>query len=168
MIVGQMVTTAIPIIDEDTAEFVHHFIAYLQRDCSDESFLTRTMVYAWAPGDEGFALPKSVGFPFFDNVNNQAVKIEIHYDNPSLIAGAKDSSGLRFYYTHDERTHRAGILEIGDPWLSLNGESINEGLTQYSFTCPRTCSSSLLGKERNGGDQSVTIISERTCAWSFC
>jgi len=160
---GQSMITmigAVPILDEETAQFVHHFAVYLQRDCSEESFFTRTMVYAWAPGDEGWALPDDIGFPVFDNVDNQAVFLQIHYDNPSLIEGAKDSSGLRFYYTNDERTHQAGIIEVGDPWISLYGESIDKGHTKYSFTCPGSCSSSILGKERNSGDQGVTIMSE--------
>lgn len=163
---GQSMLTvigAVPIITAETASLVHHFLVYAQKDCTEtleESFFTRTLVYTWAPGHDGWALPNDVGFPFFDNENNQAVYIEIHYDNPSFKAGMKDSSGVRLYYTHDERTHRAGVLEIGDPWLSLYGESISEGLTQYEFTCPGACSSSLLGRERSDENQGVTIISE--------
>eukprot|EP01083_Nonionella_stella_P039805 108280_1 len=150
----------VPIIEDESAQFVHHFIVSLQKDCTQESFLTRTMVYAWAPGDEGWALPDEVGFPMFDNVNNQAIHLEIHYDNPSLIEGRKDSSGLRFFYSNTERTHRAGILQVGDPFLALNGQDIKDGLTQYEFTCPGTCSSSILAKERDGGSQAVTVFSE--------
>ena len=96
----------------------------------------------------------------FDNVNNQAIHLEIHYDNPSLIEGRKDSSGLRFFYSESERTHRAGILQVGDPFLSLYGQDIKDGLTQYEFTCPGTCSDSILAKERSGDNQAVTVFSE--------
>lgn len=120
-------------------------------------------MYAWAPGDEGWALPDNVGFSMFDNVNNQAIHLEIHYDNPSLIEGRKDSSGLRFFYSLEERTHRAGILQVGDPFLALNGQDIKDGLTQYEFTCPGTCSSSILAKERSGDNQAVTVFSECKC-----
>jgi len=96
----------------------------------------------------------------FDNINNQAIHLEIHYDNPSLIEGRKDSSGLRFYYSNTERIHRAGILQVGDPFLSLYGQDIKDGLTQYEFTCPGECSSSILAKERSGDNQAVTVFSE--------
>ena len=125
----------------------------------------------WAPGDEGWALPDDVGFPMFDSTNNQAVRIEIHYDNPSLVNGMKDSSGVRFYYSNTPRTYNAGILEVGDPWLGLYEEKINDGMSKYSFTCPGVCSSSILAKERDG-DQGVTVISEckssESCALYNC
>jgi hypothetical protein len=148
---------AVPIIDGDTAEFIHHFTVYQAKNCDAyaiDSVLYRTMLYAWAPGDEGVVLPNDVGFPLFDGENKQAISIEIHYHNPSLLSGTKDSSGIRFYYVNDERTHRAGILEIGDPWITLYDTKINDGLTQYSFTCPGECSSTFLAQE------GVTILAE--------
>mmetsp|Transcript_2003 Transcript_2003/g.4945 ORF Transcript_2003/g.4945 Transcript_2003/m.4945 type:complete len:542 (+) Transcript_2003:262-1887(+) len=152
---------AVPVIDEHTAQHIHHFTVYVGKECNEENQLTRTMIYAWAPGDEGWALPKNVGFPVFDGMNNQAVHMQIHYDNPTLKQGMRDSSGLKFYYTHDEREHRAGILEVGDPWLSLGGEEIAAGHTKYEFNCPGSCSAAaLLQKERSVEDQGVTIISE--------
>ncbi len=110
-------------------------------------------------------LPNIVGFPMFHHENHQAVDIEIHYHNPFLISGMKDSSGIRFYYTNDERTYWAGTLIIGDPWMMLYGTQINDGLTKYSFTCPRECSPTLIpqesiAQERNVGSQDVTILSE--------
>ncbi|KAL3782149.1 hypothetical protein ACHAW5_010250 [Stephanodiscus triporus] len=119
-----------------------------------DSFLYRTMLYGWAPGDEGVVLPNDVGLPLFDDENKQAISVEIHYHNPSLLSGTKDSSGIRFYYANNERTHRAGILEIGDPWIELYDTKINDGLTQYSFTCPGECSSTFLAQE------GVTILAE--------
>ena len=146
--------TVVPIISKETEQFVHHFVVWLARDCTEESYFTRQMVYAWAPGDEGFALPDDVGFPFLNSENNQAIHMQIHYNNPSLISGMKDSSGLRLYYSNTERTHRAGMLETGDPHLALFGEEISDGLTKYSFTCPGACSSSMLaaGKRRMGSN----------------
>ncbi len=145
-----------PIIDEDTAKFIHHFTVYQAKDCNFgiDSLIFRSMLYGWAPGDEGVALPNDVGFPMFDSENKQAVYIEIHYHNPSLVSGMKDSSGIRFYYVNDERTHRAGILEIGDPWVMLSDTEIDDGLTQYSFTCPGDCSSTFIPQE------GVTILAE--------
>ena len=129
-------------------------------------------MYAWAPGDQGFALPMDVGFPLFDNENNQAIYIDIHYNNPAQSTGMLDSSGLRFYYVNEERTHRAGVYQTGDPFVGLLGEDINDGLTQHTFTCPGECSGLFLGSEmeRTGGDASavgVTVFTERkwNCLW---
>ena len=167
-----LLRVAIPIINEDTAKFIHHFTVSLTKDCSGsdsfESMQSQSMIYAWAPGDEGMVLPNNVGFPMFHNENHQAVEIEIHYHNPFLISGMKDSSGIRFYYTNDERTHRAGTLLIGDPWMMLYDTQIDDGLTKYSFTCPGECSSAFIpqvsiAQERNVGSQGVTILSESKC-----
>lgn len=166
---GQNMVTmigAVPIIDKDTAQFIHHFTVHLTNSCNSserfESLIYRSLIYLWAPGNEGMALPSDVGFPLFDSSSKQAIDIQIHYHNPTPLSGMKDTSGLRFYYTNEERAYRAGILETGDPWVMLNDTAINAGLTQYSFTCPGTCSSTYLTQARDvgGSDQGVTILSE--------
>lgn len=162
---GQSMVTMIggtPVIPEETARFIHHFLVYAQKDCSRESFRTRSLIYAWAPGNDGFALPDDVGFPLFDGTDRQALYVQIHYNNPDEIAGMRDSSGVRIYYTHDERMHQAGMLEVGDPLVGLNGQPVGDGLSKFEFTCPSACSTTfLLEKERsNGEDQGVTVISE--------
>merc|ERR1712070_190026 len=135
----------------ETREHVHHFLVYVQKDCTEQSARKRSLVYAWAPGDEGIALPDDVGFPVFDGENNQAIYLQIHYDNPRGIVGRKDNSGIRLYYIDGERPHRAGILELGDPWLGLGDEAIAPGLTQYTFDCPASCSYAFLtATERSG------------------
>ncbi|KAL9180016.1 hypothetical protein ACHAXT_007986 [Thalassiosira profunda] len=156
---GITMVGVVPIIPEETRKFIHHFTVYLQSDCTSMSnFLTRSMLYAWAPGDEGWALPDDVGFPMFSEAGNQAIFIQTHYDNPDLVPGMKDSSGLRFFYTNEERAQEAALMEIGDPWLSLGGETVGDGLSKYSFTCPGACSSFFLGTERSGSG--VTILGE--------
>lgn len=158
---------AIPVIDQVSA--VHHYEVFLQSECNlnltDAVFLTRTLLYAWAPGDQGLALPDDVGFPLFDNENTQAISIEIHYNNPSHTTGMLDSSGLRVYYINEERTYRAGVYSTGDPFVALMeiDPEINDGLTKHTFTCPGECSSLFLASEteRSGEDAAgVTIILE--------
>jgi hypothetical protein len=113
------------------------------------------------------ALPNNVGFPMFENANKQAIDVVIHYNNPDHITGLKDSSGVRFYYTNEEREYRAGIYDTGDPWVMLMNTTINTGLTKYSFTCPGACSSTYMtspmrssSDEEGGGEEGVTILSE--------
>jgi len=147
---------AMPVITEETAVFVHHFTVYLQENCSGgaQSGLTRTMVWGWAPGDAGYELPDDVGFPMFHTADHQAIDIQIHYNNPTRISGKTDSSGVRFYYTTEERDQRAGMLELADPYVMLDGKRIDSGLTKWEFSCPGSCSSLFLG---NNG---VTVLTE--------
>lgn len=144
---------AMPVISDETKAYIHHYTVYSQPTC-DGNTLDRSMIYAWAPGDEGWALPDHVGFPLFEAENRRAISIEIHYNNPELVFGQIDSSGLRFYYVNGERSQRAAILELGDPTVMLFGQPINNGLTQYEFSCPSACSSGVLRQE------SVTVLAE--------
>lgn len=145
---------------------VHHYIVYLAAECNSTdpmTLLSRTLVYAWAPGDAGLVLPDDVGFPLFEHENAQAITIQIHYNNPSHTSGMLDSSGLRFYYITKERTHRAGVFQTGDPGVFLYDEDISAGLTKYEFTCPGDCASSFLATERRSGNEQgggVTILAE--------
>ena len=156
------IAPAMPVITDETRPYVHHFIVYEMAECSNSmtNRLTMSMIYGWAPGDEGWALPQDVGLPLFANGRN-GILIEIHYNNPDLIEGLKDSSGLNFYYTIEEQKHEAGILRIGDPMLGMNEESVGRGLTQYSFTCPGTCSNTFLEPDHVGYDKGVTVVFER-------
>ncbi|CAJ1960438.1 unnamed protein product [Cylindrotheca closterium] len=144
---------AMPVISEATRAYIHHFTVYSKEECGVGTY-DRSMIYAWAPGDEGWALPDNVGFPLFEVADRQAISIEIHYNNPELVQGELDSSGLRFFYINGEREQRAAILELGDPTVSLFGETISDGLTQYEFSCPSACSSAVLQQ------QGVTVFGE--------
>jgi hypothetical protein len=54
------------------------------------------------------------------------------------------TSGVKFYYTETERAQEAGLLELGDPLVMLNGESVGNGLSKHEFSCPGLCSSVFL------------------------
>jgi hypothetical protein len=147
-----------PVITEETREFVHHFIVLLIPSCDNMSredvLFNKEQIYGWAPGEHGMVLPDDVGFPMFDSESNQAVLIETHYNNPKLISGMRDSSGVRFHYISTPRLHKAAMLQLGDPMLGLRGVKINDGLTQHEFTCPEACSSLYL-------DEPVTVLIEK-------
>lgn len=147
---GITIIGVIPLLSQETRKHVHHFTVYLAPDCASQA--PGSMLYVWAPGHEGWAMPDHVGFPAFHTANAQAIQLEIHFDNPLLLEDLFDSSGVRFYYTKEEREEKAAILELGDPYLALMGEKINPGLTTYQFTCPGQCSA--------GNSGSVTILNE--------
>lgn len=144
---------AVPILPEETRAFIHHFTVYLQPSCGFD-LQQRSMIYVWGPGHDGFTLPDNVGFPLFEEDKQQAIWIQIHYNNPSRVSGMMDSSGVRFYYSETARAEQAGMLELGDPLVILDGESISNGLSKHEFTCPGSCSSLFLAQKQ------VTVISE--------
>lgn len=41
------------------------------------------------------------------------VRLEIHYNNPNLVSGIKDSSGLRLWMTKSLRQYDADMIQIG-------------------------------------------------------
>ena len=66
-----------------------------------------------------------------------------------------DSSGIRVYYTNIMREYDLGVLQTGDPFLSLMDSpvSVNGTFATHSFNCNSACSSLFL-------NTSVTVISE--------
>uniref|UniRef100_A0A3Q1I9J3 DOMON domain-containing protein n=1 Tax=Anabas testudineus TaxID=64144 RepID=A0A3Q1I9J3_ANATE len=71
-----------------------------------------SVVAAWGVGGEVLTLPENAGIPI-GGEGSSFYRLEIHYNNPNLEAGRKDSSGLRLYYTTQLRQHDVGILTAG-------------------------------------------------------
>lgn len=148
-----------PIIDPSTSQFVHHFTVYTSPNanedgvvpCDDREYFE--LIYVWAPGEYGFALPLNVGATYGPNVA-QSFRLQIHYDNPSLIADAVDNSGVRFYFSKQPRKHAMGVLQLGDPFVGLEGQTVGAGWNKHDFTCSGSCATMALGEEP------VTVIRE--------
>lgn len=140
-----------PVIDEDAKRYVHHFVLYASERTNEgdgtqdfcDGIEQEETAYSWAPGEGPFTLPSNVGGPLGTG-GFQSYQLEIHYDNPSLITGAFDSSGVRMFFTSKKREHDMGILELGDGDIFLAGQSVAgfsaSGYTTHSFTCPDSCS----------------------------
>jgi len=124
------------ILDTDTLKFVHHLT--LSGTYLDGS--TR-ILWAWAPGIEPLVMPSNVGFLAGDDI--QGVKIlhmQTHFDNPNLLSGFVDNSGIRVYYTKIIRPFHAGVVEIGDEGVS-NPTVISSGISKIEneYDCPAEC-----------------------------
>lgn len=145
---------AMPVISEETAPHVHHFTSYTVASCDNIYVAEHSLIYGWAPGSDGFALPEGVGMPIFDSNNRQALMLEIHYDNPGGAEGKLDSSGLRFYYSLEEQSQNAGLLQLADPFAEMRGKKIPNGLSEYEFSCSGGCSNLFLDNE------GVTVLTE--------
>ena len=137
------------ITDEKSARFVHHADVFgsLQQSNSSRLCLPEGSygysVYSWATGIHPFLLPDDVGYSFgptADNSKLQSFRIQIHYNNPELIANVSDGTALRVYYSKTPRKQELGIMAMGDALSYLEGVNIPSGLTQYEFTCKTDCS----------------------------
>lgn len=147
------------IVDSRAVRHIHHFSLHAREEatftsCDDGDWDFTDMAYVWAPGEGPFALPPNVGGPLGLNGGYQSFRIEIHYDNPSRVQGVSDSSGVRLYYTTDEKEFEAGVLQLGDPDVALFGQPVGNGLVEHIFDCPGRCSNFILG------DRKVTILRE--------
>ncbi|XP_078694608.1 DBH-like monooxygenase protein 1 homolog [Branchiostoma floridae x Branchiostoma belcheri] len=124
-----------PIITPGNEGVVHHLLIYSCQKDSSVTFLPQehpghqcytpnmprdwypcyggSLLAAWAIGAEAMAYPAHVGFPIGDVDDSRYVLVEMHYDNPQLASGIRDSSGLRLTLTPELRDHDMGILEVG-------------------------------------------------------
>ncbi|XP_045209562.2 dopamine beta-hydroxylase-like [Mercenaria mercenaria] len=73
----------------------------------------RKVIGAWAMGASAMVLPEEAGFPLGGPNYSRYVLLEVHYNNPDMVAGMVDASGIRFYVTSSLRRHDAGIMELG-------------------------------------------------------
>ena len=65
--------------------------------------------------------------------------LEMHYDNPRMIAGIVDNSGMEFFYTNEAPENRAGLLVLGQQ--SLNTLIIPPGADNFVVNAltPQQC-----------------------------
>jgi Copper type II ascorbate-dependent monooxygenase, C-terminal domain/Copper type II ascorbate-dependent monooxygenase, N-terminal domain len=112
-----------------------------------------TNVYGWAPGALPFALPSDLGLPLGPaDFGVRSFILQIHYDNPDLLEGVLDSSGVRIYFVNQSRPISAGFVEMGDPGVALYDQPVGGGVREHSFECGAGCSSLALP------DSGVTVL----------
>jgi hypothetical protein len=109
---------------------------------------SKNVIYGWAPGSKPLLLPDNVGIAV-GNVDGgfNTFTLQIHYNNPNLVANVTDSSGVIFYYSTTLREHQAAVFTTGDPDAGLSGEPVGNGLQEHSFFCPSSCSELALKQE---------------------
>jgi hypothetical protein len=109
-------------------------------------------VWGWAPGVDYFELPPVTGYLIGPGGWN-VLRMQVHYNNPSLVADVIDNSGIRIYYTPNLRQYDAVVLEFGDPSVT-NPNLIPQGssLITYEYNCPSECTSTFPGPLNVFGD----------------
>ncbi|XP_001602880.1 tyramine beta-hydroxylase [Nasonia vitripennis] len=75
--------------------------------------ICKKVLAAWAMGADAFVYPEEAGLPIGGENFNRFVMLEVHYNNPELLAGNVDSSGIRFIFTKSLRKYDAGVIELG-------------------------------------------------------
>jgi len=63
--------------------------------------------------EQDFYYPENVAYPVGGPGNPEFVVLEMHYDNPQLVSGVVDSSGMEFFYINSPPQHRAGFIAVG-------------------------------------------------------
>lgn len=152
----------------DPGDLIHHMSIYSSpsekfKKCDETG--PHSLFYTWGRGtNHMYGFPQDVGILLTMGNGSgkgglgevpKSFRLEIHYENPKHIKGAKDSSGVRIHYTSTLRKHTAGIMEFGDPRVLLRAKPIGEGLQRHSFQCPESCTSRYV-KEKEG----LTVLYE--------
>ena len=128
------------ILDENASapDLVHHAVLYAYESdfCRDgESII-------WVGGVQFFSeFPSDVGMSFN---RFKSFRIQVHYDNPDLVSGLKDNSGVRLWLDANPRLHEAGTIQLGDPAVHLSkphnvgglNVRIPPGRSMWEFSCP--------------------------------
>ncbi|XP_076141090.1 dopamine beta-hydroxylase [Alosa pseudoharengus] len=106
--------------------------------------LCRHVLAAWALGAEPFYYPTDAGMPLGGKSSSRFLRLEVHYHNPLLISGRRDSSGIRLHYTLRLRRFDAGIMELGlvyTPIMAIPPRQSTYLLTGY---CTAKCTQTAL------------------------
>ncbi|GFH24492.1 DOMON domain-containing protein, partial [Haematococcus lacustris] len=67
----------------------------------------------YGPGSGPFNLPAEAGLPFGGPGGVSYVMLQIHYNNPTGLRNAVDSSGITVHYTQQLRPFDMGVLTLG-------------------------------------------------------
>ncbi|XDC52464.1 hypothetical protein R6Z07M_003646 [Ovis aries] len=118
-----------PIVTEGNEALVHHMevfqcaaefesVPHFSGPCDSKMKpqrlnYCRHVLAAWALGAKAFYYPEEAGLAFGGPGSSRFLRLEVHYHNPLVIKGRRDSSGIRLYYTATLRRFDAGIMELG-------------------------------------------------------
>jgi Copper type II ascorbate-dependent monooxygenase, C-terminal domain len=89
-----------------------------------------------AAGGSRLVMPPEAGILLTNQ--NKFLIMETHYDNADLVTDSVDESGVTMCYADKLRPNDAGVLNTGDPAVSLFGTPVVSG-KNYTFTCPSEC-----------------------------
>ncbi|CAK0875410.1 unnamed protein product [Prorocentrum cordatum] len=148
----------VPKLSASSEQYVHHMILYscdsaaaalydkyvshnqVIGDCRSMPPACNALKWAWAVGSEDVVLPADVGMPFGQNVRWLA--LQMHYHNPLLVAGVKDSSGVMMIFSDSLRTHDAAVFDLNGGTSPNHRNPLPAGqadITLSTVTVPEQC-----------------------------
>lgn len=104
----------------------------------------RHVLAAWAMGAEAFYYPPDAGLPMGGPGSSKFLRLEVHYHNPLIITGRRDSSGVRLHYTPSLRRYDAGIMELGLVYTPIMAIPPKQQTFYLSGYCTAKCTQTAL------------------------
>ncbi|CAL1547319.1 unnamed protein product, partial [Lymnaea stagnalis] len=157
-----------PVIQPGHEQLVHHILLYYCPANIDDKFVgTSFMCYdetptelqdcdsvfiSWAVGGRIFNYPDVAGYSLGAPNDPIYLRMETHYNNPSLQSDIVDSSGLRIYLTKQLRQYDAGQIEVG---VSVDAYQVIPPY-EKSFISSGYCTQDCIGKTL--GDQEIRVF----------
>jgi len=154
------------IVDQDSSQYVHHMILYecepwglqsagythlsIVPECESMPPSCNSMKWPWAVGSEPLVLPTNVGMPF--GSGSRWYALQMHYYNPSLHTGVRDSSGVRLTFAPALRTFDAAVFRFNGGTDSEMRADIPAGQQEYVLkeaVVPSQCTDSWTADEVN-------------------
>ncbi|XP_067933220.1 DBH-like monooxygenase protein 1 homolog [Watersipora subatra] len=155
-----------PLIQEENLGLVHHIILYgchdsISRekyfeqnntgfDCYNANMpndidVCRAPINIWAVGGGTTFYPKEAGYPLGGDNSPDYFMMEVHYDNPKLISGKKDSSALQVTVTKTLRQYDVGVISTG----GIFGLTVPPRADDFttSVFCPGSCTRKLVKQD---------------------
>ncbi|XP_063401020.1 DBH-like monooxygenase protein 1 [Mytilus trossulus] len=118
-----------PVIQRDNIDYVHHAVITTCPEVTEADVGTSfecysrgtprrfqtcsEVVVAWAVGGVAFNMPEHVGFAFGEADSPKYLRLEMHYNNPTMKSDIVDSSGIRLILTPDTRQFDAAGMSVG-------------------------------------------------------
>jgi hypothetical protein len=141
-----------PIIDNE--KYVHHIVVFACNyknvfynekmfECTNSIRDCFQTLIIWAVGQKAVELPKEAGI-MWGSQDSYFVAMQIHYNNPSLIAGQVDSSGFSIYFTPALRKYDMGVSYIGPLINNIEIPAKKEKVVVgENIVCPKLCSNKI-------------------------
>uniref|UniRef100_A0A8C6VZS4 Dopamine beta-hydroxylase n=1 Tax=Nothobranchius furzeri TaxID=105023 RepID=A0A8C6VZS4_NOTFU len=104
----------------------------------------RHVLAAWAMGAEAFYYPPDAGLAMGGPGSSRFLRLEVHYHNPLLISGRRDSSGIRLHYTPSLRRYDAGIMELGLVYTPIMAIPPKQPIFYLTGYCTSKCTQAAL------------------------
>uniref|UniRef100_A0A915P047 DOMON domain-containing protein n=1 Tax=Meloidogyne floridensis TaxID=298350 RepID=A0A915P047_9BILA len=139
------------VITPGNEQFVHHFEVFhcqtptrpFAGDCSSakptEAKSCSKVLAAWSMGANPVVFPPQAGMPLGGPGFIPFLMVEIHYNNPALLSGYTDSSGLKITFTKHLRLFDAGIMELGLIYSDANSVPPMQKAWPLTGYCPNEC-----------------------------